>query len=576
MQRKSYPYRPSAKRAAKPASATRLSSATAPPPVAPPPVVLPPIIDISGQCHIGKKGYTIPKSILPPGELKQLYKDLLLAPIPPPGAASFAGGASPPAFPVFRENANKIYVPRFYGVSRYGAPATSALHPGADIAISFPKSLRDYQIEIVDIFINHVRAAPPAAPPAAPTPNPTPAPFGGGILEVKTGRGKTVIALKIVAELRKKTLIIVHKEFLAEQWAERIAEFLPGATVGRIQGTIFDVEGKDIVIGMVQTLYKRPFEDSAFESFGMTIIDEVHRIGSEEFSKTLLRIVTPVMLGISATVERKDGLEQLLYMFIGPRIYQDTTPSDDAVCVRAIDYISTDPEFNTPILDFRGNPAFSPMVSRICGATHRTDFVVRVLADLVQESPASQIMVLAHQRAMLAYIHNEVVKQNIATVGFYIGGTKQAILKETEQKQIVLATFSMAAEALDIKTLSTLFMVTPMSNIVQSVGRILRAKHAQPIIVDIVDSQDIFKNQFRKRLAFYKGNNYRVRRIASDKYTGFADMRKWRAVHSPMQTASQMPEAIDPDDVIEESVAPVPVPGKLWIDTRKLGGDDPI
>jgi hypothetical protein len=67
---------------------------------------------------------------------------------------------------------------------------------------------------------------------------------------------------------------------------------------------------------------------------------------------------------------------------------------------------------------------------------------------------------------------------------------KQECLKETETKQIVLATFSMAAEALDIKTLST--SVTPKTDIVQ-VGRILRAKHDAPIIVDLVDKHDVFK-----------------------------------------------------------------------------------
>jgi superfamily II DNA or RNA helicase len=279
----------------------------------------------------------------------------------------------------------------------------------------------------------------------------------------------------------------------------------------------------------------------------MTVIDEVHRIGSEEFSKTLLRVITPVMLGISATVERKDKLERLLYMFIGERVYSDTTRSEDEVCVRAIDYVHIDPALAIPLLDARGNPAFSAMMSRLCTSTHRNDFVIQVLTDLVRESPTAQIMVLAHQRAMLTYIHDKIVANNIATTGFYIGGTKPAILKATEEKQIVLATFSMAAEALDIKTLSTLFMITPKSDIVQSVGRILRAKHSQPIIVDLVDAPVVFKNQFRKRMEFYKGNNYRVRRISGNAYSGFEDMRGWRTMHSPVAVSQELKCAPDDD-----------------------------
>jgi superfamily II DNA or RNA helicase len=362
----------------------------------------------------------------------------------------------------------------------------------------------------------------------------------------------TVIALKLVSQIKQKTLIIVHKEFLADQWKERIEEFLPGASVGRIQGSAFDVEGRDIVIGMVQTLYNRPFADNAFSGFGLTIVDEVHRIGSEEFSKTLLRVATPHMLGISATVNRKDGLEKLLYMFMGAKIYKDDSASEDPVCVRVIHYSHADPEYNEPILDFRGNPAFSSMVARLCAASHRSDFLVRVLADLVEESPQAQIMVLAHQRNLLTYLYAAIEHRKIASVGYYVGGSKPAVLKETEGKQIVLATFSMAAEALDIKTLSTLFMVTPKSDIVQSVGRILRAKHATPIIVDIVDSLSVFKNQFVKRRQFYKSNNYRIRSIECGRYAGFADMRGWKSVFEPrggaVPAAREVAAASDSDD----------------------------
>jgi hypothetical protein len=76
----------------------------------------------------------------------------------------------------------------------------------------------------------------------------------------------------------------------------------------------------------------------------------------------------------------------------------------------------------------------------------------------------------------------------------------------------------MAAEALDIKTLTTLIMATPKTDIEQAVGRILRAKHTQPIVVDIVDNHDIFQNQYRKRKVFYVKNNYKIIKINSTTY----------------------------------------------------------
>ena len=66
------------------------------------------------------------------------------------------------------------------------------------------------------------------------------------------------------------------------QWIERIQEFLPSARVGKIQATICDIEDKDIVIGMVQTLYNKEFPPEVYSEFGFTIVDEVHRISSEQ------------------------------------------------------------------------------------------------------------------------------------------------------------------------------------------------------------------------------------------------------------------------------------------------------
>ena len=196
----------------------------------------------------------------------------------------------------------------------------------------------------------------------------------GGILEVPCGRGKTIMALKIISLLQKKTLVIVHKEFLMNQWIERIDEFLPGTKIGKIQGPVFDVEEKDIVIGMLQTLYDRALPENAFDCFGLTIVDEVHRIGSEQFSKTLLRVASPNMLGISATVDRKDKLTKVLYMFIGPKIYTETRENDDPVCVRALEYISSDPQFNETEHDFRGQIKYSTMISKLSDFGPRSDF----------------------------------------------------------------------------------------------------------------------------------------------------------------------------------------------------------
>ena len=113
-------------------------------------------------------------------------------------------------------------------------------------------------------------------------------------------------------------------------------------------------------------------------------------------------------------------------------------------------------------------------------------------------------------KSLLTYMFKAIEYRNIASVGYYIGGMKEKDLKQSENKTIILATFQMAEEGLDIKTLSTLFLASPKTDIVQAVGRILRIKHEQPLIIDLIDSHDIFQNQFNKRRAYYIKNKYKI------------------------------------------------------------------
>ena len=522
---------------------------------------------ICSQSYLGKKGYTIPKNSLIKEDEEFLRKDLFVKPMI--FGANFGGKGTDDSsvFPVFRENANKIYLPRFYGIQRYGLPPRSDIGTGEDINVEFTKPLRDYQEKIISVYTNYVNSEICSGSIEK---------GNGGILEVPCGRGKTIMALKIISLLKKKTLIIVHKEFLMNQWIERIRDFLPEATVGKIQGSTFDIEGKDIVIGMVQTLYDKDYAQDAFSCFGLTIIDEVHRIGSEQFSRTLFKTNTPYMLGISATVDRKDKLTRVLHMFIGDKIYSEKREDDDLVSVRAVRYISTDPEFNEVDVDFRGMPKYSTMITKLCAFGPRSDFILRIIKDLIQEEPENQIMILCHNRSLLSYLFDGIIHRKIAEVGYYVGGMKQANLQETEGKQIVLATYAMAAEALDIKTLSTLIMVTPKTDITQSVGRILRVKHENPIIVDIVDSHDLFENQWKQRKRFYKKCNYRIREIDSTKYTNMMvdwDTDKlWTRSFDPKNKSSCANEKQDSGDDLDANPVVGSNQGKCLINLAGIDG----
>ena len=438
--------------------------------------------------YLGPKGYTIFKECIDQKELKKIKKELTVAPFKAQGSM---GAQEVEPFPIFRETDEKIFVPRFYGIENFGVPDANYLSKGEDITVKFAGDLRPFQKPIVNKYISHAKKQ------------------GAGLLEIHCGAGKTVMGLWVITQLRKKTLIIVHKEFLLKQWEERIEQFIPDAKVGRIQGKVIDVEGKDIVIGMLQSLSMKDYPLSLFEQFGLTVVDEVHHIGAEVFGRSLFKIVTPYSLGLSATMNRKDRLTHVFKMFLGEIVYSKRREGDDQVEVRAIFYQNQDPEFAQTEYNYRHQVQYSKMIKKICEWNHRTEFILKVLQQLRAESK-QQIMVLAHNKSVLKYIHDAVKDREIGTVGYYVGGMKEKALKETESKEIVIATYAMAEEALDIKSLATLIMATPKTSVEQSVGRILRQKHEKAIVVDIVDQHGLFLRQWAKRKAFFRKSKYRI------------------------------------------------------------------
>lgn len=452
--------------------------------------------EIANASYIGQKGYTITKTILPPKLLSELKKELIAKPFV---LGSPNSTQNQHTYPIYRESTTKIYIPRYFGEKKFGNPKLVSLPESATINVPFQGTLRENQIPPVNTYLQHVIDR-----------------GGGGLLELPCAYGKTTLSLYICSQLQKKTLVIVHKEFLMNQWIERIKQFLPTARIGKIQGKLVDIDDKDIVIGMLQSLSMKTYDSKIFAQFGLTIIDEVHHISSEVFSCALFKIVSKYMLGLSATMNRKDGTTNIFKMFLGEVIYKGKRDEEHPVIVKAIWYKSSDEEFNKVETDYRGNIQYSTMISKLCAFNDRTEFILTVIENMLKENPNQQIMVLAHNKNVLNYLHDAIAHRNISTVGYYIGGMKEPALKESEGKQIIIATYSMASEALDIKTLTTLIMATPKTDIEQAVGRILRVRHGNPVVVDIIDSHYVFQNQWKKRMKFYNSQKYIIERTNSN------------------------------------------------------------
>jgi len=488
--------------------------------------------------YLGQKGYTILKKDLTLEEQKNIRADLSVKPYTP-GAPS--AGNQTHTFPAYRESGNKFYIPRYYGEATFGLAKESRIPEGDTINIKFAGELRDNQKPVVKTYLEHIEKNGNS---------------GGGLLELPCAFGKTCLALNICSQLNKKTLIIVHKEFLLNQWIERIQQFLPSARVGKIQGQIVDIDNKDIVIGMLQSLSMKDYHESTFHSFGLTIIDEVHHISSEVFSCALFKIVTKYTLGLSATMNRKDGTTKVFKMFLGDVIFKGKRDEEHSVVVRAIEYSNNDEDFNKIATDFRGNVQYSTMISKLCVCNDRSEFIIRVIRDMLNENPAQQIMILAHNRNLLTYFHDAIKSRNIASVGYYVGGMKEHALKESESKKVIVASYAMAAEGLDIKSLTTLIMATPKTDIEQSVGRILREKHGNPVVVDIIDEHQPFKNQWTKRKAFYKKQNYKIIQTSIKEYD--PDLRFWSHISTTNKKGKEKPCANSDEALLQTCFIKLP------------------
>ena len=672
--------------------------------------------DENYSTYLGEKGYSIFKECLSIEEQHYIRKELTVKPFIPKSPIQ------PAPFPIYLESPLKLYIPRYFGIETYGAPDKILIQPGNDIHIEFNGDLRPYQVAIVDKYIKHVDKC------------------GGGLLDVDPGKGKTVMALNIVSRLGKCTLVIVHKSFLLNQWIERIGQFLPSARVGKIQGQILDIENKDIVIGMLQSLSMKEYSKDTFRQFGLAIYDECfprntlihtsrgpmeigelydmwvshsisigisnkyvrlekdveklvdilpqilsynintqrfewgqmmhawkrhrkdlikvylmsgsfvctpehkilttdgykcanqlkigdyiecmynantntnatdeynissfelykalspkgpltataflyfenyippstpeaekifgksedgydvfdievkdnhnfvlkmadgmriypvvsncHHMGAEVFSRCMMKVNTTYTLGLSGTMERKDGLTKVFEMFIGPVVHKEKAESEHNVLVKGIVYNVDDEEFNETQYDYMGNPKFSTMISKLCSYNHRSEFILHVLISELELNPDQHVMILAHNKSLITYLHDAIVHRKIAdgSVGYYIGGMKEAALKQSESKKVIIATYAMASEGLDIKTLTSLILASPKTDVCQSVGRILREKHSSPLVIDIIDGHDIFMSQWYKRRKYYKSQNYKILICDNDEYKGGynKDTSKWK------------------------------------------------
>ena len=397
------------------------------------------------------------------------------------------------SFKVYRESNKVLRIPRFFGLNYFETDIESKYKPIESIDVKFEGKLKDKleQPKISEITCKHLQEK------------------NCGILSLPTGYGKTTIALHVISQMKMKTIVIVHKEFLMNQWIERINQFLPSARIGIIQGSKIKVKDKDIVMVMLQSVSMKDYEKGLFDSFGLTIIDETHHVCAKVFSNMLFKICTKHMLGLSATPIRKDGLTKVLNWFLGDIFYMVERENQTNVDVKTCNMQHDDIKFP---LNRLGKANIPEAINQLCSIEMRNQYIISLIKSLY-ETTTRNILVLSDRRNHCEKLKNEM---NISDCGLYIGGMKNEEFMESEKCRIIIGTYSLAHEGLDIPKLDTLILATPKSDIVQSVGRILREtgeKPNNPQVYDIRDKWGLFEYQYYKRRQFYIKTGFNVKEI---------------------------------------------------------------
>mgnify|MGYP006077354285 FL=1 len=444
---------------------------------------------------LSRQGYSVKKTSFDEKDIESVKRELTVE-----VKNGMFDNIAPKRYVLYQENDTKLYIPKYYGLQRFGVPDRNVISDGEHRPnMNFIGTLRENQVLQVNAFLE-----------ACKDPNKM-----GGLINLGCGNGKSIIAIAISCILKVKILFVSHKEFLNVQFAERITQFCPEAKIGIIKQNKVDIEDKDFVVGSLQSIAMRDYDPSIFKDFGLVIIDEVHHCAAEVFCRALVKTCSKYTLGLSATLNRKDGLQRVFKWYIGtPVIKLVHNKNDDSdVDVKLYYFNDNNPKY-CKIETIYNKISPVKMLGNVVSYKPRVLFCCKAIIENMSDD--RKMIVLSERKSLLYDIHTVLSETPDFkyTMGFYVGGMTQKKLEESSSTQIILGSNSMLAEGYDNQLLNSIILVSPMGEIEQQIGRILRLqkenRKVKPLVIDIVDNFSIFINRFNKRKAYYSKNNYNI------------------------------------------------------------------
>ncbi len=423
---------------------------------------------------------------------------------------------------------------------------------------NFTGSLRDHQKIIVDTIITKFNSPVSGGTERRMIPDKSINKPKGGLIKLSCGSGKTVLAIYLSHLLKLKTLIVVHQEFLLDQWVERFAQFT-NAKIGVIRQDIIDTENKDVVIAMLQSISVKEYDPKVFSQFGLVIYDEVHHLGSRVFSQALLKTSAEYTIGLSATPERSDGLLKIINWHVGEILYEMDKKYSYKVLVKKIYFRSTELLFKEKKRWIQGGirPDNIKMIGNLMLVNSRNKLMIDIINTL--KNHGRKIFVLSSRVDHLTTLKDgidKIISDNgeghIYNTYYYMGKSKKGERKMAEKDgDIIFATIQLAEEGLDISRLDSIIIALPIKKektLIQSIGRILRNDKLDnltsvPLVIDISDILSIYSKWSKKRDAVYEKKDWYVQ----DYY--WNDLNY---VYNTGQSKDKTPMQIMFNDIIDE------------------------
>ena len=338
-----------------------------------------------------------------------------------------------------------------------------------------------------------------------------------GVLHAPTAFGKTVAAIGIIVERKVNTLILVHSKELVIQWQERLKTFIQGAEIGVIHGGKRKPSG-DIDVATYQSLLSRKDNTVRPETFqyGQIIVDECHHLSAPRYELLLSEVKPRYVLGLTATPQRQDGHQPLIFMQAGPLRHKAVSPkeqqfSQEVVCCR-LNYMPPQELLNPDV-----RPHIADLFRWLIDNHERNQ---RITSDVLAALEKNRhILVLTERRA-----HADTLKLLLENKGIHsavlTGGMKAKEKRDSKAllstAKVVIATGKYVGEGFDLPRLDTLFLALPISwkgTLAQYAGRIHRAVQGKTevLIYDYIDTgHPMLERMFHRRSKGYKAMGYRL------------------------------------------------------------------